>query len=245
MPAAWVNVVHHTQTSHHPDPYDPSPTEQGITQYYGRLVYGGVDFAILADRQYKTGPEGMVPPTGGRGDHVTDPNFDPKTADLPGLQLLGADARKIPRRVGRRLVGRQSEGRHLANDLHRDGDDARQPERPACRRLRHERLAANGRAIARSAHSQGLRVPPRRRSAPAGRRAVRRRLAARRLVRLRRSGGERRLSAVVGTAEAGRESRRRRVRNSSAISSTRSATTCTSSRLPTAPSSRGRTCSKR
>jgi phosphodiesterase/alkaline phosphatase D-like protein len=89
MPGPWVNVCYLTQTSHHPDAYDPTPIEQGIMQYYGRLIYGGVDFAILADRQYKTGPEGMVPPTGGRADHVTDPNFDPKTADLPGLQLLG------------------------------------------------------------------------------------------------------------------------------------------------------------
>ena len=38
---------------------------------------------------FKTGPDGEVPPTGGRADHVTDPNFDPKTADLPGLELLG------------------------------------------------------------------------------------------------------------------------------------------------------------
>jgi phosphodiesterase/alkaline phosphatase D-like protein len=95
MPGAWVNVVHHTQTSHHPDAYDKSPTEQGITQYFGRLVYGGVDFAILADRQYKIGPEGVVPATGGRGDHVTDPNFDPKTADLPDLPLLGASQEKF------------------------------------------------------------------------------------------------------------------------------------------------------
>jgi alkaline phosphatase D len=48
-----------------------------------------VSFAILADRQFKSGPEGKVPTTGDRGDHVLDPNFDPKTADLPGLTLLG------------------------------------------------------------------------------------------------------------------------------------------------------------
>lgn len=89
MPAAWVNVVHRTQTSHHPDPYDAAPAAQGITNYYGPLTYGGVSFAILADRMYKTGPEGRVPPTGGRGDHVTDSSFDPRTADLPGLELLG------------------------------------------------------------------------------------------------------------------------------------------------------------
>lgn len=89
MPAAWVNVVHRTQTSHHPDPWDATPCKQGISVYSGPLVYGGVSFAILADRQFKSAPEGKVPSTGGRGDHVTDPNFDPKSADLPGLQLLG------------------------------------------------------------------------------------------------------------------------------------------------------------
>jgi alkaline phosphatase D len=94
MPAPWVNVVHRTQTSHHPDPWDATPGKQGISVYSGPLVYGRVSFAILADRQFKNGPEGKVPPTGGRGDHVTDPNFDPKTADVPGLQLLGADQMK-------------------------------------------------------------------------------------------------------------------------------------------------------
>jgi hypothetical protein len=55
------------------------------------MIYGRVSFAILADRQYKSGPEGKVPPTDTkRGDHVMDPNFDPTTADVPGLELLGA-----------------------------------------------------------------------------------------------------------------------------------------------------------
>ncbi|MBA4019057.1 MAG: hypothetical protein C0483_17960 [Pirellula sp.] len=89
MPAAWVNVVHHTQTAHHPDAHDKALVKQGITQYFGRLVYGGVDFAIIADRMYKSAPEGKVPATGSRGDHVVDLAFDPKTADIPGLQLLG------------------------------------------------------------------------------------------------------------------------------------------------------------
>jgi hypothetical protein len=89
MPGPWVNVVHRTQTSHHPDPWDATPGQQGITVYSGPLIYGRISFAILADRQFKSAPEGKVPPTGGRGDHVTDPNWDPKTADLPGLQLLG------------------------------------------------------------------------------------------------------------------------------------------------------------
>lgn len=89
LPAAWVNVVHRTQTSHHPDPYDPRPSKRDTINYYGPLTYGRVSFAILADRQFKSAPEGKVPPTGDRGDHVINPNFDPKTADLPGLDLLG------------------------------------------------------------------------------------------------------------------------------------------------------------
>jgi alkaline phosphatase D len=91
MAPEWVNVVYRTQTAHHPDPYDASPGDRGSIQYYGPLTYGRVSFAILADRQYKSGPEGKVPETGTpRGDHVMDPNFDPKTADVSGLELLGA-----------------------------------------------------------------------------------------------------------------------------------------------------------
>ncbi len=90
MSAAWVNVVHRTQTSHHPDPYDTQPAKRGTINYYGPMTYGRVSFAILADRQFKSGPEGKVPPTGDRGDHVKDPNWDPKTADVPGVDLLGS-----------------------------------------------------------------------------------------------------------------------------------------------------------
>ena len=90
MPPEWVNVVYRTQTAHHPDPHDPSPAARGTIQYYGPMTYGRVSFAILADRQYKSGPEGKAPKTGTkRGDHVMDPSFDPKTADVPGVELLG------------------------------------------------------------------------------------------------------------------------------------------------------------
>lgn len=89
MPVPWVNVVHATQTSHHPDPFDPKPTDRGISVYFGAMTYGRISFAVIADRQFKSGPEGKVPPTGGRGDHVKAADFDPKTADLPGLELLG------------------------------------------------------------------------------------------------------------------------------------------------------------
>ena len=90
MDSTWVNMVHRTQTSHLPDPYDAAPIDQGITVYYTDVVYGRVSFAVIADRMFKSGPSGLVPPTtSGRDDHVADPNFDPKTADVPGAVLLG------------------------------------------------------------------------------------------------------------------------------------------------------------
>ncbi len=83
MPAGWVNVVYRTQTAHHPDPYDGQPGRRGTIQYYGSLTYGGVSFAILADRQYKAGPEGKVPHDSVRADWVTDRDFEPNSAAKP------------------------------------------------------------------------------------------------------------------------------------------------------------------
>ena len=91
MAADWVNAVYRTQTAPPPDPPDPGQSKRGTIQYYGPMTYGRVSIAILADRQYKSGPEGKVPPTGTpRGDHVMDPAFDPKTVDVAGAELLGA-----------------------------------------------------------------------------------------------------------------------------------------------------------
>lgn len=87
-PARMVNVVHKTCAGHHPDYYDSTPVKQGISVYYGDMVYGGVGFAILGDRQFKSGPE-RVETGSGRADHVLDPNFDTSVLDKPGLVLLG------------------------------------------------------------------------------------------------------------------------------------------------------------
>lgn len=87
-PARMVNVVHRTNVSHHPDPFDATPSKQDISVYYGDMVYGGVSFAIIADRQWKSGPD-RVETGSGRADHVMDPNFDCSTLDKPGLVLLG------------------------------------------------------------------------------------------------------------------------------------------------------------
>ena len=93
-PARMVNVVHKTCCGHHPDFYDATPVEQDISVYYGDMVYGGVSFAILGDRQWKSGPE-RVETGSGRADHVRDKNVDTSVLDKPGLILLGERQEKF------------------------------------------------------------------------------------------------------------------------------------------------------
>lgn len=85
----YVKMVERCQTAHLPDPYDPTPVERGIGVYYTNLILGGVDFAILEDRKFKSGPEGKIPQQGPRPDHIRNPDYDPTSIDLPGLTLLG------------------------------------------------------------------------------------------------------------------------------------------------------------
>jgi len=85
----YVKMVERCQTAHLPDPYDPTPVEQGIGVYYTNLILGGIDFAILEDRKFKSGPNGKIPQQGPRPDHIRNPEYDPSSIDLPELKLLG------------------------------------------------------------------------------------------------------------------------------------------------------------
>lgn len=87
-PPSFVNMVQRQQTWNLPDPYDPTPARNGITVYYTDLNLGGISFAILEDRKFKSGPE-RVPKMGPRNDHINDPDYDRDAIDLPGLKLLG------------------------------------------------------------------------------------------------------------------------------------------------------------
>lgn len=88
-PVAYVNQVQRQQSWHLPDSPDPAPVNRDISVYFTRMIVGGIDFAILEDRKFKTGPAGKLPQMGPRPDHINDPSYDPKTIDLPGLELLG------------------------------------------------------------------------------------------------------------------------------------------------------------
>jgi len=90
--ADWVNAVQRTQCAHLPDPVDPAPVEQGIEVYFTDLLYGGVQFAILEDRKFKTGPESVF---------GKERPQDLKALDAEGAELLGKRQEEFLRRWSR------------------------------------------------------------------------------------------------------------------------------------------------
>lgn len=90
MPPAFVNMVQRTQTSHLPDAYDPTPVEQDIGVYYTSMNYGGVSFAVIEDRKWKSSPTAEIPDGNVVNGFFQNPDFDPVTqADVAGAELLG------------------------------------------------------------------------------------------------------------------------------------------------------------
>ena len=87
MPAPWVNLVQRTQASHLPDPYDKTPVEQGIGVLYTHLVWGGVSFALLEDRKWKTAPKTVLPEARIVNGFPQNPEW--RGQDSPAAELLG------------------------------------------------------------------------------------------------------------------------------------------------------------
>ena len=104
-PVEYVKEAERAQTSHLPDPYDPTPIQRGIGVYYTELNWGRISFAILEDRKFKTGPEGRVPQRGPRPDHILDPSYDPASVDVEGALLLGDRQLKFLDAWGRDWTG--------------------------------------------------------------------------------------------------------------------------------------------
>jgi hypothetical protein len=91
LPAAWVNMVQRTQTSHLPLPFDPAPAEQEIGVYYTDVLYGGVSFAVIEDRKFKSAPAALLPSADIWNGWSRDSTWDARTqGDPPGAELLGA-----------------------------------------------------------------------------------------------------------------------------------------------------------
>ncbi|MDW7692928.1 alkaline phosphatase D family protein [Flammeovirgaceae bacterium SG7u.111] len=80
MPVSYIKEVERAQTSHLPDPYDPTPIEQGIGVYYTGYTWGGMSFALIEDRKFKTGPDRII-----KNKKVDDTRL----LDVPEATLLG------------------------------------------------------------------------------------------------------------------------------------------------------------
>ncbi len=89
QPAKYVKEVEFAQTSHLPDPYDPKRVKQGIGVYFTSLNVGGIDFGIVEDRKFKSGPLEIFPnlKEQKRPDHpkgISPDSLDSKKAILLG-----------------------------------------------------------------------------------------------------------------------------------------------------------------
>lgn len=90
MPVEFVNAVQRTQTSNLPDPYDPTPVEQGITVYYTDILYGGISFAVIEDRKWKSAPTVELPFAKILNGWAQNPRYDAaKQGDVNSAELLG------------------------------------------------------------------------------------------------------------------------------------------------------------
>lgn len=90
MPAEWVNMIQFTQTSHLPDPFDPTPVKQNIGVYYTHWNYAGLSFAILEDRKFKSAPKNVLPPEAEVWNGwIMGDNFDIKAHRNIKAELLG------------------------------------------------------------------------------------------------------------------------------------------------------------
>lgn len=94
MPLEYIKEVERAQTSHLPDPYDATPIERGIGVYYTDLKWGGISFAILEDRKFKSGLTELAKANpdifpNGPYEAVFNPKVDSRRFDIPGATLLG------------------------------------------------------------------------------------------------------------------------------------------------------------
>jgi len=89
MPAEYVKEVERAQTSHLPDPFDPTPIQQGIGVYYTALTWGGISFAILEDRKFKSGPNVAFADESKATEAILDSAIDTRMFDVSEAKLLG------------------------------------------------------------------------------------------------------------------------------------------------------------
>lgn len=89
MPPKFVNMVQQTQTAHLPEPYDAKPVRQGIGVYYTDITYGGMSFAVLEDRKFKSPPSVELPEARIVNGFSLIEDISPEELRAPGASLYG------------------------------------------------------------------------------------------------------------------------------------------------------------
>ncbi|MCB1121201.1 MAG: alkaline phosphatase D family protein [Verrucomicrobiae bacterium] len=84
----FVRMVERTQTAANPEPIRREHIKQGLTSYYTDFNLGGVNFAVMEDRKFKSLPT-LVGPVEKYGSKIVNEGYDGRNADIENGQLLG------------------------------------------------------------------------------------------------------------------------------------------------------------
>ncbi len=90
MEARWVQGVYQTQSSHLPVWTRAKEIWDNVPVCFGGLVWGGIGFAILEDRKFKSAPADFLPDADILNGWPQNPKWSSAThGDVPGTSLLG------------------------------------------------------------------------------------------------------------------------------------------------------------
>jgi alkaline phosphatase D len=154
MPADWVRIVERTQSSHLPGDTDAGHIDQGIPVHFGHLLWGGVSFAILEDRKWKSAPKTLMPDARIVNGWPQNPLWNPATeGDVAGAQLLGERQERFLERWARDWDGAQMKAvvsatifcnlATLPREMMSDAGTPRIPVEPVGGYARNEKVVAD------------------------------------------------------------------------------------------------------
>lgn len=96
MQARWVQMVYQTQSSHLPVWEQATTIWENIPMCFGHLLVGGVSFALLEDRKFKSAPVDFVPEAQILNGWPQNKDWDSaKSGDAPGAELLGKEQERF------------------------------------------------------------------------------------------------------------------------------------------------------